>query len=139
MSRRDKLHYSARKALENAGWTITKDPLAFFFRNVTLKVDLGAEKSFAAEKPGYKIAVEVKNFTRDAAISNLEKTIGQLQLYQWAWDEHEPERELFLAVPQEAYNEFFIKPIFQLAVTRNKIKILVFDAKKEEISRWIRP
>jgi hypothetical protein len=103
-----------------------------------LKADLGAEKTFAAEKEGRKIAVEVKDFDTLSPVSELEKTLGQLQLYQWALDESEPDRELFLALSEEAYNSHFQKPIFQIAITRRKINLLVFDEIKEEILLWIR-
>ena len=71
MSRRDDLHIPVRRALEKEGWTITDDPLQLFFRETTLKADLGAEWRFAAEKSGRKIAVEVKDFDGDSPISDL--------------------------------------------------------------------
>jgi hypothetical protein len=50
------------------------------FKDLRLKVDLGAERYFAAEKEGQKIAVEVKDFDCNAMASELQKLIGQLQL-----------------------------------------------------------
>jgi hypothetical protein len=52
MSRRDDLHYPVRRSLEKEGWTITHDPIVIAFRDLRLKVDLGAERYFAAEKEG---------------------------------------------------------------------------------------
>jgi hypothetical protein len=37
--------------------------------------------------------------------------MGQLQLYQWALEEQEPERQLFLAISQAIYTRHFQKPI----------------------------
>ncbi|MGH9755787.1 MAG: element excision factor XisH family protein, partial [Blastocatellia bacterium] len=54
MSRRDDLHFPVRRALEKEGWTITHDPIVIGFRDLRLKVDLGAERYFAAEKEGWK-------------------------------------------------------------------------------------
>lgn len=137
MSRRDDSHFAVRRALEKDGWTITDDPLKLFFRGATLKADLGAEKILTAEKEGRKLAVEIKEFSSDSAISELEKTLGQLLLYQWALAEQEPDRQLFLAVREEVYNEYFTKPLFQTAVARNRINIMVFDYIQEAICQWL--
>jgi hypothetical protein len=102
-----------------------------------LKADLGAEKFFTAEKQGRKIAVEVKDFDTPSVMSELEKTMGHLQLYQWALEMQEPERRLFLAVSQVIYIKHFQKPIFQLAVQRNKINRLIYDPNQKVILQWI--
>jgi hypothetical protein len=138
MSRRDDLHLSLRRTLEKEGWTITDDPLVLTLEQTLLKADLGAEKFFNAEKEDRKIAVEVKDFDSPSVISELEKTIGQLQLYQWALESQEPERQLFLAISYTIYLKHFQKPIFQLVIKRNKINLIVYAPKKEVILRWIK-
>ena len=137
MSRRDSLHSSLCRTLEKEGWIITDDPLVLILEQTLLKADLGAEKFLTAEKDRHKIAVEVKDFDSPSVISELEKTIGQLQLYQWALESQEPERQLFLAISYNIYLKHFQKPIFQLVIKRNKINLIVYDPKQEVIIRWI--
>ena len=137
MSRRDNLHFPLRRTLEKDGWLITSDPLILVLGQTLLKADLGAEKLFIAEKEGRKIAVEIKDFDASSVISELEKTMGQLQLYQWALEEKEPDRQLFLAISQAVYIKHFQKPIFQIAIQRNKINLLIYIPDQEVIIKWI--
>jgi hypothetical protein len=137
MSRRDDLHFPLRRTLEKDGWIITSDPLILVLGQTLLKADLGAEKLFTAEKEGRKIAVEIKDFDASSVISELEKTMGQLQLYQWALEEQEPERQLFLAISQAVYISQFQRPIFQIAIQRNKINLLIYAPDQEVIVKWI--
>jgi hypothetical protein len=139
MARRDDFHFVVRRALEKDGWTITHDPLPLTFEDLDLQADLGAERTFAAEKAGQKIAVEVKDFDSASATNELQKLMGQLRLYQWALDEGDPDRELFLAISEPVYDRHFQKPSFQKAVRRSGIKLLVFDEIEEVILQWLRP
>jgi hypothetical protein len=63
--------------------------------------------------------------------------MGQLQLYQWALEEQEPERQLFLAISQAVYIKHFQKPIFQIAIQRSKINLLIYAPDQEVIIQWI--
>ena len=62
MARLDKIHDKIKTALIKDGWTITHDPFAIQSEEFDLYVDLAAERIFAAERAGEKIAVEIKRF-----------------------------------------------------------------------------
>ena len=139
MSRRDDLHFPVRRALEKEGWTITHDPAVLYFRDLRMRADLGAERLLAGEKEGRQIVVEVKDFDGPSLAGELQRMMGQLELYQWAIDEQAPGRELFLAVSRAVYDER-IEPVhlaFSAIVERKHIKLVIFDEVQEVILQWI--
>lgn len=137
MSAKDIFHNTVRSALEKDGWTITNEPLFLpASQEVTMKVDLAAEKLISAEKGNQKIAVEVKSFVGLSAISEFHTAVGQCLNYQVALDKLEPERILYLAIPKDIYQEFFTDSFVQEVVNRYQIKLLVFHVQKQEIVLW---
>ena len=62
MSAKDIFHNAVRSALEKEGWIITHDPLFIKVEELDFFIDLAGEKILAAEKDGFKIAVEIKSF-----------------------------------------------------------------------------
>jgi hypothetical protein len=74
-------HQTVRRALEKDGWHITDDPLLIECKDLRIFADLGAEKIFAAEKAGQKIAVETKVFGGLSLVNDFEKALGQYNLY----------------------------------------------------------
>jgi hypothetical protein len=62
-------------------------------------VDLGAEKTIAAEKGERKIAVEIKSFVGRSDIQDLESSLGQYRLYRSVLEQTEPGRTLYLSIP----------------------------------------
>ncbi len=63
-------------------------------------VDLGEEQVLGAEKGLRKIAVKIKTFRGSSGMKDLEQAIGQYVLYRIFLRRLEPDRELYLAVPQ---------------------------------------
>jgi hypothetical protein len=138
MAARDKIHKAVRTALIKDGWEITDDPLEVEYEDVTLKIDLGAEKEFliAARKQNQKIAVEIKSFLGTSAVYELHQVVGQFLDYEQALEETDPGRVLYLAVPLDVYDIFFATRYAQAVVRKRNIRIIVISTQKEEIVEW---
>ena len=104
-------HKHVKEALEKSGWEITADPLRLGKGLAKYEIDLGAQQVFAAEKGPEKIAVEVKSFLFGSRVSELHRAIGQFIDYKVALINLDPERILFLAIPEAAYISFFKKTL----------------------------
>jgi hypothetical protein len=132
---KDKYHQEVREALENDGWTITHDPYKIMLGRRKGFIDLGAE-ILAAEKGTLKIAVEIKSFLGASDLYQFEDALGQFLVYQPAWSKKEPERILYLAVPEEFYDNFFEDVYFLEIAELYKLKMLVFNEKNNTIVKW---
>ncbi|MEB3181352.1 MAG: XisH family protein [Nostocaceae cyanobacterium] len=137
MSARDLFHEAVKRGLQKQQWVITHDPLEVELEEVTLKIDLGAERLIAAERANEKIAVEVKSFASNSAVSEFHTALGQFLNYHIILEENESDRLLYLAVPEETYQTFFQTRLAQIAVRRHQLKLIVYDPILEEIVRWI--
>src|SRR5882672_6437374 len=99
MAAKDIYHDHVRSALIKDGWTITNDPLRLRWGKKDYYVDLGAEQVIAAEMLGRRIAVEIKSFVGPSMVDDMEKALGQYLIYRSIMRHLQPDRELFLAVP----------------------------------------
>ncbi len=135
---RDLVHQAVKKALVKDDWLITDDPYTISFGGVNMAVDLGAEKLIAATKDNQKIAVEIKSFLeKSSAISEFHTALGQFINYRAVIKRKEPERVLFLAVPDFTYDTFFSLEFPQLMIRENQLKLIIFEPNKEIIISWI--
>lgn len=133
----DLYHNQVRNALIKDGWTITDDPFSILYKGTRVYADLAAEKPFAAQKGERKIVVEVKVFNSPSPMSELEKALGQYGIYRTFLKRLSPERELFLAVARDIWQDFFLKPAVQDIVADHQMALLVFDPETEEVVQWI--
>lgn len=138
MAKLDKIHNAVKGALVKDGWTITADPFRLRYGGRKLFVDLGAERVLAAEKGTEKIAVEVKSFVGASEINDLENALGQFIFYRAIMAEKEPDRELFLAVPDEVFTTLFEREFRDLLQKYQLIKVFGVNEEKEEIVGWMR-
>jgi hypothetical protein len=135
---RDIYHTNVREALEKDGWKITHDPYPVRIEEVDYEIDFGAEPLIAAEKEEQFIAVEVKSFLGPSTINEFHRAVGQFNDYSVALDIQDPQRILFLAVPEKIWLRFFQKQIIQKSLERIAAKVLVYDPNTNTIVRWIK-
>lgn len=136
MSARDNFHSAVKNALIREGWKITHDPYFIRYGDTEFYIDLGAEKILAAEKEGIKIAVEIKNFISDSTVYEFHTALGQFITYRNILEETEPDRILYLAVPADIYDSFFRSRFGQMSVRKNQIRLIAYNAQREEIELW---
>lgn len=136
MARKDLIHDAVVASLKKAGWNITHDPLRLIFEDKPLAIDLGAEL-ISADRGNQKIAVEIKSFINESSLSDFHVALGQYMNYRIALSRLEPERVLFLAVSEEAYDDFFNSRFAQTVMLETRMNLIVCALKREELTQWI--
>ncbi len=137
MSKQDAYHSQVRNALEKDGWKVTHDPLTIRLEDVKFYVDLAAEKTIKTSGETRKAAIEIKVFGGLSFLNEFEKAVGQYLIYKQFLDDLFPERILFLAIADNVFEESFSLPSINAVVSKQKIKLLVFNPELEEIIKWI--
>lgn len=133
---KDRIHNAVKKALINDGWTITADPYEIEFKEVTLYIDLKADRAIAAERDDEKIAVEIKSFLSLSQIHELQAALGQYQMYEAYLEEIAPERVLYLAISEQIWKTLFALEAVQILVAKFRLRVIVVNLKTEEIVLW---
>jgi len=91
-----------------------------------------------AEREEEKILVEIKSFVGPSDINEFHRAVGQYVDYLVVLEDVEPDRLLFLAVPDFAWDDFFQERAIQKALEFIKAKILIYNVEKEIIVKWIK-
>lgn len=138
MSRRDLIHDTVKKALQNDGWKITHDPLIIPSGGTTFRIDLGAEKIILAQKGIDKIAVEIKSMLKVALVYDFYETFGQYIFYRDAFDDEGIDREMYIAVSQQVWKRVQNVPFLLKRIEQYKLKIIVVDIKNRNVLEWIK-
>jgi hypothetical protein len=132
----DIYHNAAKQALIKDGWTITHDLLHLRWGRKDMYVDLGAKRLIIAEREEQKIAVEVKSFLGVSEMQAFRDAVGQFAIYRAVLRRTYPDFILYLAIRDVVYSSFFEEPIGQILIEDENLKLVVFDAEKEEILQW---
>lgn len=136
MPAKDIFHDTVRSALEKDGWVIIDDPLYIKVGGTEMYIGLTAEKLIAAQKAERKIAVEIKSFLRESEMTEFHLALGQFLNYRLALKQKLPELILYLAIPTDTYNTLFQRQFIQDSIEEYQLKLLVFDAIKQELVLW---
>ena len=137
MPARDRDHDAVRAALVADGWIITGDPLRLRYAGDDLYVDLAAERLIGAERGERRIAVEIKSFSGPSEMADLHTAVGQFVVYREVLAELDPQRQLYLAVPESVRAEVFEAGIAKMMLARQIHRLLSYDAARKEVVRWI--
>lgn len=133
---KDMFHGAVRSALESDGWEITHDPYTIKTLGTSANIDLGAEKLIAAQRDKDYIAVEIKSFANPSFTYDFHLALGQYMNYLRGLRQVDPGRRLYLAVPNFAYESFFIKSDVWEAVQEFGLNLIVFDDQQQTIIHW---
>jgi hypothetical protein len=137
MPAKDIYHDAVKNALIGDGWSITADPYVIKYEDAELYADLAAENPLAAERHGQKIVVEIKSFIGKSPMYDFHNAIGQYIVYRNLIQVTEPEYNLYLAIDNITFSDFFQRPSISLITSQNHLKILVIDIQQERIEQWI--
>ena len=138
MAAKDIFHENVKEALIKDGWMITHDPLRIAFKGKNIEIDLGAEPILGAKKNETEIAVEIKGFAEKSLMYAFHKALGQFINYRRILRKTDSKRVIFLAIPIDAYKDFFQHPFGVDAIKEEELKIIVFDPQKKIITKWIK-
>lgn len=137
MPAKDLYHDAVKNALIKDGWVILADPYFLQFGDVDLFADLLVEKPLFAEKRGNTIVVEIKSFISSSLIRDLQNALGQYLIYRDVLELTNQNYEIYLAIRDTIFEDFFQKDSIQAIVQRHSVKFIVFNDEREEIASWI--
>jgi XisH protein len=137
MPAKDTYHDAVKNALIKDGWSILADPYKIKYKDAELFADLALEKPIAAEQNGRKIVVEIKSFLSPSPMRDFELALGQYIFYRNMLNLTEPEYQIYLAIPDSIYENFFKRESIQDVAKINQLLLIVVDMEREEILQWI--
>jgi XisH protein len=137
---KDVYHDVVKNAIIKDGWTITHDPMTLTDKalNIDYEIDLGAEKLIAAERGTEKIAIEVKSFLRASLVHEFHAAFGQYLIYAEGLKALEPDRKLYLALPEYTYLRLKEHPFLLGVITAYNLSIVVYDIDNQSVLSWIK-
>jgi hypothetical protein len=132
----DSCHEQIVNALVKDGWHVFDLPRYMDTETRTIFIDIEANKGQNGTER-HLLLVEVKCFNDDKrATQDVYQAIGQYLVYRMILRETQEENALYLAVPSQAYQQFF-DIIIQKVIAEAKIKLLIVNIDTETIEQWL--
>src|SRR5438128_11501488 len=82
--------------------------------------------------PGARSSLS-KSFLNPSPIRDLELALGQYEIYRGYLELTAPDRELYLAVGRDVYDNFFEQEAIQVIVERYSLRLIAVNLESEEI------
>lgn len=98
--------------------------------------DIGAEKVIVAEKENERIAVEVKSFVHISILHDFLLAVGQFYVYRKILDKNDPERTLFVALPEFVFERIIKFDWAKEVVSGLDMKFILYDTNLKIITAW---
>ena len=81
--------------------------------------------------------VEIKSFVGRSLMSDFHDAVGQYTVYRSLIQATEPEYQLYLAIDDITYENFFQREGIAFVTRRSQIALLVVNIDRQEIVQWI--
>lgn len=138
MSAKNVYHDAVVDALKADGWTITAEQYRLTVGDRRLYVDLAGDRAaVVAERGREKIAVEVQSFVSRSDVDDVYRAVGRFVVYRAVLRTSDPDRVLYLAVSDEAFDGVLSEPIGRVARADIGMKLVVFRPSDRRIVQWI--
>lgn len=137
MSARNIYHDAVKSALIKDNWTIAPNPYLIQCEDIDLAADIADARPIAAEREGEKIVVEIECFVGRSLMTDFHQAVGRYKLYQMLLEKTAPEYELYLAIDDIIYENFFRREGIDFLVRSSQIKFFAVNIDEGAIVEWI--
>jgi len=125
------------RALQKEGWEIVSKPFAIRTNEHTVYADCLLERKTNGQSE-QAIILEVKCFSNPQAdLSEFYTAVGQFQYYRAAIAANQSVTRVYLAIPEQAYARLAKDNAVNIAITQDRIDLVVIDIVNEEVVQWL--
>lgn len=123
------------RAFGKADWTVIQQPVSIPLRPGYVHADLRLQHQ---QRQTNIIVVEVKCFPESRSVRDeFYHAIGQYLFYRALLKARGDSSDLYLTVPHEVYQRFFMDNLIQSILEDDKIQVVVVNLADEEITQWV--